>query len=168
MQVEEPYWLEISSMTAYKEFEGQLISYLDHKGMPSIVVLLLANERQYSGFKNLCYKHNVISQAVAYKTVKKMSLSVATNVLKQINSKIGGDLFNLAVAEEISPQTMLIGIDVCHSGPKSIVGFCASINKEMSQYYSEKIVQKKGQEIVDKNLKASIKNAMEAFLKHQG
>ena len=110
----------------------------------------------------------MISQAVAYKTVKKMSLSVATNILKQINSKIGGDLFNLAVADEVSPQTMLIGIDVCHSGPKSIVGFCASINKEMSQYYSEKLVQKKGQEIVDKNLKASIKNAMDAFYKLQG
>lgn len=166
MQIEEPYWLEISNMAAYKEFEGQLANYMDHKGMPSIVVLLLANERQYSAFKNICYKHNIISQAVAYKTVKKMNLSVATNVLKQINSKIGGDLFNLAVAEEISPQTMLIGIDVCHSGPKSIVGFCASINKEMSQYYSEKLVQKKGQEIVDKNLKASIKNAMDAFQQH--
>jgi len=29
-------------------------------------------------------------------------------------------------------KTMLIGIDVCHAGANSIVGFCASINKEMS------------------------------------
>jgi len=39
---------------------------------------------------------------------------------------------------------MLIGIDVCHSGPNSIVGFSASINREMSQYYSDHFVQKKG------------------------
>ena len=45
MQIEEPYWLEISSMSAYKEFEGQLGNFMTHKGMPSIVVLLLANER---------------------------------------------------------------------------------------------------------------------------
>ena len=140
MQIDEPYWLELSSMTALKEFEAQLCEFLKYKGTPSIVVLLLANERQYSAYKNICYNHNIISQAVAYKTVKKMNLSVATNVLKQNNSKIGGDLFNLSVPQEVSPHTMLIGIDVCHSGPKSIVGFCATINSEMSQYYSEKMV----------------------------
>ena len=43
---------------------------------------------------------------------------------------------------------MLIGIDVCHSGPNSIVGFCASINETKSQYWSERIIQRKGQEIV--------------------
>ena len=58
---------------------------------------------------------------------------------------------------------MLIGIDVCHSGPSSIVGFCASINKERSQYYSEKINQKRGQEIVDKQLKEALKRALGCF-----
>jgi hypothetical protein len=29
-------------------------------------------------------------------------------------------------------KTMLIGIDVCHAGPQSVVGFAASTNKEMS------------------------------------
>lgn len=57
-----------------------------------------------------------------------------------MNSKLGGDLFNLKFSKEVSPKTMLMGIDVCHSGPSSIVGFCATINKEMSQYYSQKIV----------------------------
>jgi len=60
-------------------------------------------------------------------------------------------------------KTMLIGIDVCHSGPQSIVGFCASINKNMSQYYSEKINQKRGQEIVDKQLKEALKRAISCF-----
>ena len=41
-------------------------------------------------------------------------------------------------------KTMLIGIDVCHSGRQSVVGFAASTNKAMSQYYSEFIVQPKG------------------------
>jgi len=92
-----------------------------------------------------------------------MNLSVATNILKQINSKLGGDLFNLQFSKELSMKTMLIGIDVCHSGPQSIVGFCASINKNMSQYYSEKINQKRGQEIVDKQLKEALKRAISCF-----
>jgi aubergine len=58
---------------------------------------------------------------------------------------------------------MLLGIDVCHSGPQSVVGFCASINTEMSQYYSEKIVQKRGQEIVGKQLKEALKKALDSY-----
>jgi Icc-related predicted phosphoesterase len=60
-------------------------------------------------------------------------------------------------------RTMLIGIDVCHSGPNSIVGFSASTNKEMSQYYSEHIIQKKGQEIVQKNMQEALKKAIQVF-----
>ena len=37
-------------------------------------------------------------------------------------------------------RTMLIGIDVCHEGKNSVVGFAASNNKEMSQYYSQHII----------------------------
>ena len=55
-------------------------------------------------------------------------MSVASNVMKQINSKLGGDLYNLKFPDNMSKNTMLIGIDVCHQGDHSIVGFCASIN----------------------------------------
>lgn len=58
-----------------------------------------------------------------------MNMSVASNVLRQINSKLGGDLFNLKLSRELLSRTMLIGIDVCHSGPQSIVGFCATVNQ---------------------------------------
>jgi hypothetical protein len=92
-----------------------------------------------------------------------MNLSVASNILRQINSKLGGDLFNLKFGRELFPRTMLIGIDVCHSGPQSIVGFCATVNQQRSQYYSEKIIQKKGQEIVSNQLKDAIKRALGCF-----
>ena len=132
-------------------------------GEPQIAMLLLTSEHQYKRIKNSCYKYNVISQCIAFRTAKKFNLSVATNVLRQINSKIGFDLFNLRFDKEILPNTMLIGIDVCHSGPNSIVGFCASINKSMSQYCSEKILQKRGQEIVDSQLKDALKRALVCF-----
>jgi hypothetical protein len=61
-----------------------------------------------------------------------MNFSVGGNILRQINSKLGGDLFHLRFSKELLPNTMLIGIDVCHAGPTSIVGFCASINRELS------------------------------------
>ena len=66
-------------------------------------------------------------------------------------------------------KTMLIGIDVCHAGPTSVVGFSASTNPAMTQYYSQYLVQKRGQEIVDAKLKETLKLAVEAFKEqHEG
>ncbi len=97
----------------------------------------------------------------------KFNLSKASNVLKQVNSKIGGDLFNLKFPDKMTKQrTMLIGIDVCHAGGNSIVGFVSSYNKEMSQYHSDFLVQKKGQEVVTAQMKAALKKGIEEFAKH--
>lgn len=85
------------------------------------------------------------SQVITSRNAKKFDLSKATNILRQINSKAGGDLYYLQFPEKLnSRRTMLIGIDVCHAGPQSVVGFTASTNKAMSQYYSNYIIQKKG------------------------
>lgn len=101
---------------------------------------------------------------VTVRNGSKFNLSKATNILRQINSKVGGDLFQIKFPETFDKKrTMLIGIDVCHSGPNSIVGFSASTNREMSQYYSEHIVQKKGQEIVQSRMKEALKNAIQVF-----
>jgi hypothetical protein len=58
---------------------------------------------------------------------------------------------------------MLIGIDVCHAGPKSIVGFSASTNPEMCQYYSDYFVQAKYKELVHDKMKESLMAAIRAF-----
>lgn len=84
-----------------------------------------------------------------------------------MNSKAGGDLYHLKFPEALNKKrTMLLGIDVCHAGPQSIVGFSASINKEMSQYYSDYLIQRKGQEVVQDNMKESIEQAIRSFAKN--
>jgi hypothetical protein len=69
---------------------------------------------------------------VSTRSTRKMNQTIASNIVRQMNSKLGGDLFSIEFSKELKPHTMLIGIDVCHQAKKSIVGFCASINKEMS------------------------------------
>ena len=88
------------------------------------------------------------SQVVTCRNAFKFNLSKATNILRQINSKSGADLYNMKFPEILSKKrTMLIGIDVCHSGPQSIVG----------------------QEIVQDNMKESIEEAINTFAKnHKG
>lgn len=99
----------------------------------------------------------MLSQCVTAHNVRKFSFSKAQNILRQINSKIGGDLYTLKfpVACE-KRRIMLLGIDVCHAGDRSIVGLSASINPQMSQYFSEHFIQKKGQEIVLADMKETI------------
>ena len=79
-------------------------------------------------------------------------------------------MYRLKFPEKLNKvRTMLIGIDVCHAGGNSIVGFAASVNKSMSQFYSDFIVQgKKGTEIVDSEMKGSIRNAIEVFARNNG
>lgn len=120
-------------------------------------------------YKEVLENYRMPSQVVTTRNAFKFNLSKASNILKQINSKIGGDLYNLQMPKALSPQTMLIGIDVCHSGPNSVVGFSATTNKELTQYYSDYIVQKKGQEIVQDKMKQSIAEAIQMFAKsHDG
>jgi len=132
-----------------------------------MLVMVLGNESLYDKHKQLYKLYQIPSQVVTARNGAKFNLSKASNVLKQMNSKMGGDLFNLKLPEKMnSMKTMLVGIDVCHSGGNSIVGFAASVNKELSQYYSDFIVQKKGQEVVQAQMKESIKAAIDVFAKN--
>lgn len=58
---------------------------------------------------------------------------------------------------------MAIGIDVCHSGPNSVVGFCATLDKYFNKYYNDYIVQPKFQELIKTELDRCLKNAILNF-----
>ncbi len=134
---------------------------------PKIVVVVLGQENNYKMYKELFHEFKIPSQVVTTRNGFKFNMSKASNILRQINSKIEGDLFHLQFPKAMdNMRTMLIGIDVCHAGPNSVVGFAASTNKELSQYYSEYLVQRKGQEIVDAQLKDSLKKAIDVFASH--
>ena len=62
---------------------------------PKIIVILVPTDRIYKDFKAVCYLRKLRSQAISYKIANKCNLSVASNILRQINSKLQGDLFNL-------------------------------------------------------------------------
>ena len=62
-------------------------------------------------------------------TAARMNLSVASNIMKQINSKVGGESIRVKFPPFMQKErVMVIGIDVCHAGQKSVVGFAASTN----------------------------------------
>ena len=58
----------------------------------------------------------MISQFVSIKTIMKDIDRIYLNIMRQINAKLGGDLWHMQFDNEIPEKTMLVGIDVCHKG----------------------------------------------------
>lgn len=68
----------------------------------------------------------------------------------------------------VDGPTMVIGIDVCHAGKSSIVGFAASTNKACTSYFSDFIIQPKNQEIVKDKLDSCMTRALASFKDNVG
>ena len=104
----------------------------------------------YTTLKNKINSDNpVISQFVTSKIIAKDNDRIYMNVLRQINAKLGGDLWRIDYGKEISKKTMLVGIDVCHKGKQSIIGFVATYDQYLCKYYTQSSPQQqKGQEII--------------------
>lgn len=137
IRVEEPCFIEMEREDCREELQERLASYmLGSKGRfrhPTVVVCLLANEHNYSMYKQVLQEFRMPSQMITLRNARSFNASKASNILRQINSKAGGDLYTMKFPDALNDKrTMLIGIDVCHAGPQSIVGFSASTNREMS------------------------------------
>jgi len=77
----------------------------------------------------------------------------------QINCKLGGELWKVSIPLS---DMMVVGIDVCHDtaeGRRSVAGFCATLNKNLTSYYSRVTFQDSKQEMID-----GIENCMDGAL----
>jgi hypothetical protein len=114
----------------------------------------LRQEHFYTAVKNKINSDNpIISQFVTAKTINRDNDRIYLNIVRQINAKLGGDLWRMNFGTEISNKTMLVGIDVCHKGKQSIIGFVATYDQYMCKYYTQASPQsQKGQEIISSNI----------------
>jgi aubergine-like protein len=154
----------------YRGFKAQIQMFLQdlarngEDASQFFAVYVLDRKDEYDRVKRMLTDLNLLSQVVTKFTCKKINKSVSSNVVKQINNKVGGESIRIKMPKVIDESlVMAIGIDVCHSGPNSIVGFAASLDKYFSNYYNDFIVQPKFQELVKKDLDRALKNAIYAF-----
>ena len=132
-------------------------------------LMLLNHENDYPEVKKIFSRLNIMTQCIKSFTAKKMNMSVASNIMKQVNSKVGGESLRVKLPEFMHKEkVMVIGIDVCHAGKKSVVGFIASTNKHQTSYYSDIIIQAKNQELVKKDLDRCLIEAIKAFQINHG
>ena len=119
-----------------------------------IVVAILEpqTKRLYSTIKDFCSgRVGVPSQVVVNKSLQKNAMSVCSKILIQMNVKIGFEPWFTQIPEGLPKNTMVIGADVFHRFDRamnSCIGFCASIDPLMGQFYSQIHLQKQGEEIM--------------------
>lgn len=119
-----------------------------------IVCILPGNRgkaRLYDDLKRMTFSSlPVPSQVILNGTLKKDKglRSVINKVIMQINAKVGGvpwALQNLPLGDQ---PTMVVGIDVFHKkNSKSVLGFCATTDKNFAKYVSLPKVNAVGEEI---------------------
>ena len=161
IQVEFAHICPVADKAAYHEevllesFAQSIQNYYDKKVLPVIkesngtikhsqfIFLVIMPDHSnhqdfYSFLKNkINCDSPVISQFVANRTIAKDNDRIFLNIIRQMNAKFGGDLWRMSFGPEISDQTMLVGIDVCHKGKQSTIGFCATYDPYMCKYYAQ-------------------------------
>uniref|UniRef100_A0A673CUZ6 Piwi-like protein 1 n=1 Tax=Sphaeramia orbicularis TaxID=375764 RepID=A0A673CUZ6_9TELE len=134
-----------------------------------MVVVVLPNNRKdkYDCVKKyLCVDCPVPSQCIVLRTISnnKTIMTVATKIVLQMACKMGGELWSVEIPLK---QLMIVGIDCYHdttAGRRSIGALVASLNQTMSRWYSQCVLQHKGQEIMD-GLKGALSGALKTYLK---
>jgi len=167
MHVAEPDFCPTDGVSA-RDYENVLRESLNGK---TFVVVILAdnNADRYNIVKRVCQEKGVLSQCATWSTIEGDNMSKTTKIAVQIATKLGGAPWSLNYNLN---TTMIVGLDVYHSGEivnrkkSSIVGLCASMGGDQSQYYSKVIIQAPGKEIVDA-LEPGIESALAAYKKER-
>ncbi|XP_076451619.1 piwi-like protein 1 [Babylonia areolata] len=115
------------------------------------VVMPTSREDKYSAVKKFaCVECPVPSQVIIHKTIRDKGKlrSVTQKIVLQINCKLGGELW--AVKNPLE-TAMVVGVDSFHDisrGRRSIGGFVASTNPELTRWFSRVRIQMQGEELV--------------------
>ncbi|XP_076966269.1 piwi-like protein 3 [Callospermophilus lateralis] len=134
------------------------------------VVCILPDDRKnrYDEIKKyLCVKSPIPSQCVVAHTLNKTSTlkTMVIKIAQQMNCKMGGALWKVETGLK---KTMFVGVDCFHdivSRQKSIAGFVASTDEELTKWYSQCIFQAPGEELVD-GLKNCLQGALNSWLRN--
>jgi hypothetical protein len=114
----------------------------------------------------------------------KNSMGVASNILRQIQAKMGADLYSIQPIPSQSKLPMFVGIDSLTLGGNNVMGMSASYNEDGTKYFSQlgysalKANQKKNREYdiekqeevtaasMSQNIESFIKEALEVYSKN--
>uniref|UniRef100_A0A8C6EKY9 Piwi like RNA-mediated silencing 3 n=1 Tax=Microcebus murinus TaxID=30608 RepID=A0A8C6EKY9_MICMU len=135
------------------------------------VVCVLSNDKKdrYDDIKKyLCTECPTPSQCVVAKTLNRHKIvsTISDKLAQQMICKMGGALWKVDTGVK---KTMFVGIDCFHdtvNRQKSIAGFVASTNDELTKWYSRCVIQEAGEEIVN-GLTECVAAALKVWCKNE-
>ncbi|XP_038044639.1 piwi-like protein 1 isoform X1 [Patiria miniata] len=136
-----------------------------------VCILPTIRKDRYDAIKKFCcLEAPVPSQCIVGRTINKKQtvMSVATKIAMQINCKMGGELWTVLIPSKM--LMMVVGIDSYHDSAtrgRSVGGFVASMNHDLSRYFSRCTFQHTGQELID-GLKVCMTSALRKFKEING
>ncbi|XP_030029276.2 piwi-like protein Siwi [Manduca sexta] len=138
---------------------------------PALILCVLARNfsDRYEAIKKKCTIDRAVPTQVvcARNMTSKSAMSIATKVAIQINCKLGGCPWTVDIP---LPSLMVIGYDVCHdtrSKEKSFGAFVATLDKQMTQYYSVVNAHTSGEEL-SAHMSFNIASAVKKFRERNG
>jgi hypothetical protein len=106
------------------------MSNIDNK-ICKIVCVVIFRPDLKKGIKAFIDAGGVPSQFVTAKKLSgKLPMAVFSNLLKQMNAKVGQDLYRVHLPNFIN--SMLVGVDLIMNGSSKLIGCCATSSKTMT------------------------------------
>ncbi len=97
--------------------------------------MIIPNPSEKKIVKGFLDKGGVPSQFITGGKARGMKLTVASNILKQINAKVKQDLYRIQLPA--FNNTMLVGTDLIMNGSSKLIGCCATVTKTLTQCHTK-------------------------------
>lgn len=142
-----------------------LKEYIHNRVQLVVIIFPFARNDKYAAVKKVCcIEKPIASQVIIARTISRQERlrSVVQKIALQINCKLGGTLWAVRVPIK---KVMICGIDSYHdprNRNNSVAGFVASVNEQVTRWYSRVSIQRAKQEFVD-GLRVCLLSALEKY-----
>jgi hypothetical protein len=133
VRIDEPQWVEVPGNKA-NDFINAIKASINPKNT-KIIVVIIPRPEEKKAVKAFLDKGGIPSQFITAFKAGKMNMSVATNVVKQMNAKTQSDLYRINLPS--FKNTMLVGVDVIMNGSSKLIGCSATNSNTLTQCYTK-------------------------------
>jgi aubergine-like protein len=153
----------------YQDWIEEIKSESPEKKQIIICVLDRNMDRLYKELKSdSLNKKGYNSQCVKTQSLRKNAMSACTNLLKQINSKLGGASYAVEYDKTVLEENlMIVGVDSSHiSGKRTGVAMVASSDSKFLNYYNKiDIIEEKNKEQLTFCVRSFLEEAIQNYFK---
>ena len=129
-----------------------IINKMQNSNKYNVIIVLIDDYLKGLGLYDLIKQSSMetlgyITQFILTKSLYKNALSVMSNILIQINTKIGGLSYSIDFSKITNgKQYMIVGVDSSHfyeNGDRYLkLAICSTMNESFTQYFSQKEIHK--------------------------